>query len=302
MDTTISSMGSAPVSTLTGRMTTPKILILGGTGKTGRRVLTRLRNVEADVRAASRHGSDIQFDWDDPGTHGAALDGADVVYLVPPTRRTVYAETVSAFLDRAEAAGVRHVTQLSARGVDQAPPEVAPRAVELDLAARRHLSHTVVRPGWFMQNFSEDFFLPAGDGIAAPTGGGAEAFVHTEDIAEVVAATLLDPEAHAGRGYTLTGPGALTFAQVAEHITRAAGRPITHVDQSRTDWVAAQVSAGWPEDYAQILARLLDEVVRAGGGAATTDDVRLVTGHAPRSFATYASEPETIAAWQSVRV
>ncbi len=273
------------------------ILLLGGTGKTARRIATRLTAAGATPRTAARHDASIHFDWDDPATHGAALDGAAAVYLVPPARSLEFAPQVSVFLDRAEAAGVRHVTFLSARGVEHAPPEAAMRAVELDLAARQRLTHSILRPSWFMQNFSESFFLPTADGvISAPTGDGAEAFVHADDIADVAAATLLEPGAHDGAGYTLTGPGMLTFAEVADAIATASHRPITHADVGPAEWLAAALATGLPAPYAELLGGLL-EVIRAGAGATPTDDVRSVTGRPSRSFADFVADPATVAAW-----
>jgi uncharacterized protein YbjT (DUF2867 family) len=272
-------------------MSTDTILVLGATGKTGRRVAERLRGAGATVRTAARRGADVRFDWDDVTTHDAAMRGATAVYLVPPTLRTDFAAQVTAFIDRARSAGVRHITFLSARGVDLAPAEIPPRAVELHLAGADDLGHATVRPGWFMQNFSEGYFRPSADGsIFAPAGDGAEAFVHADDIAEVAAATLLDPDAHAGAGYTLTGPAALTFAQVADRIAAASGRWIAYVDVSVAEWVAREVAGGMPEDYAGLLAMLLDERLRVSDGASVTDDVERVTGHAPRGFDEYVAE------------
>jgi uncharacterized protein YbjT (DUF2867 family) len=272
-------------------MSNETFLILGATGKTGRRVAERLRAAGATVRTAARRDADVRFDWDDVTTHDAALRGATAVYLVPPTLRTDFAAQVTAFIDRARSAGVRHITFLSARGVDLAPAEIPPRAVELHLAGADDLGHATVRPGWFMQNFSEGYFRPSADGsIFAPAGDGAEAFVHADDIAEVAAATLLDPDAHAGAGYTLTGPAALTFAQVADRIAAASGRWIAYVDVSVAEWVAREVAGGMLEDYAGLLAMLLDERLRVSDGASVTDDVERVTGHAPRGFDEYVAE------------
>ena len=97
------------------------ILLLGGTGKTARRIAPRLRLAGATVRTAARSNADVRFDWDDPTTHDAALEGIDAVYLVPPSLRLDHAPLVIAFLDRAQAAGVTHVTALSARGVELRP-------------------------------------------------------------------------------------------------------------------------------------------------------------------------------------
>ena len=278
---------------------TPHVLLLGGTGKTARRIAPRLAAAGAEVRTAARSGADVAFDWDDPSGHDAALAAMDAVYLVPPALRLDFAPQVAAFLDRAEAAGVGHVTFLSARGVDQLPPEVALRAVELDLAHRSTFTHSVLRPAWFMQNFSEAFFLPGiveAGVLDAPTGDGAEAFIHADDIADAAAATLLDPAAHAGQEYELTGPEALTFGQAAERISAVTGRTIVHQDSDPGEWLEQTVAAGVPQDYASLLQGLL-AVVHESGGAATTDAVRRATGHAPRSFADYLADPATVAAW-----
>ena len=275
------------------------VLVLGGTGKTARRLVPLLVAGGARPRTAARSGADVVVDWHDDSTHDAALAGVDAVYLVPPAMRLDHPPVVAAFLDRAERAGVRHVTHLSAYGVDHAPDEAPLRALELDLARRSGLGHSIVRPSWFMQNFSESFFAPSinGDGvIPAPTGDGAEAFVSAEDIAAVAAATLLDPAAYAGAQLDITGPEALTMAEVAATISAAAGRPVAHVDVPRADWVAATTASGVPADYAELLAGLFD-LIRTGNGSRPNDVVEKVTGRAPESLATYAAREA--AAWRA---
>ncbi|MDA0183143.1 NAD(P)H-binding protein [Solirubrobacter phytolaccae] len=274
------------------------ILILGGTGKTGRRIAPLLRDAGATVRTAARNGADVHFDWSDAATYDAALAGADAVYLVPPALDLGYVPRALELLDRAEAAGVGHVTFLSARGVEHAPPEAAHRAVELELGRRTAFTHSILRPGWFMQDFNEYFFAPSiiEEGIVAvPSGDGAEAFIHADDIAEVATATLLDPDAHAGAEYTLSGPAALTFADVAAKLSTATGREIRHVDLPREDWIAGLIAAGVPDDYAAMLGGLSDNL-RASATAALTGDVERVTGHAPRSFDDYLADPAVVSA------
>jgi uncharacterized protein YbjT (DUF2867 family) len=162
-------------------------LVLGGTGKTGSRVAAKLTTLGLSTRTAARDGADLRFDWDLPTTYSTALADVDRVYLVAPVLRTEFADQVSSFLDLAEAAGV--VTYLSAFGIDHAPPHVAHRAVELDLIGRSAFTHSILRPAWFMQNFSETFLKPVDGVIAVPTGDGAEALIDAEDIAAVAAAT-----------------------------------------------------------------------------------------------------------------
>jgi uncharacterized protein YbjT (DUF2867 family) len=270
------------------------ILVLGGTGKTGTRVARRLAELGHSVRTAARHGADARFDWDDPATHRTAVDRVDRIYLVAPVMRTRFAAQVSAFLDLAQAAGVQHITYLSAYGIDTAPPEVAQRAVELDLMQRDSVTHSIVRPAWFMQNFSETFLKPIDGAITVPTGDGGEAFVDAEDIAAVAAATLADPSSHAGAQYAPTGPDRLTMREAADVIGSMAGQPVRHVDVDRRAWVDAVIASGVPAEYGEMLM-LLTETIASGNGSRPNDDVRAVIGAPPTSFAEFARR--TASAW-----
>ena len=272
-----------------------QVLVLGATGKTGSRVAERLSAHQVSVRTAARSGADARFDWDNQGTWEQTLRGATGLYLVSPILRIDFAGLVGRFLDQAERAGVRHVTYLSAYGMEHAPAEVALRAVELDLAARGSLSSTVIRPAWFMEDFSETFLQPVNDEIVVPAGDGAEAFVSVEDIAAVAAATLTKPATHAGRAYAPTGPQALTMAEAAAMISAAAGRTITYRDTDREQWIAAMVSTGIPAEYAAVL-RPLTATVASGNGARPNSDVLDVTGTPPVAFAEFAAR--TAPAWK----
>lgn len=275
--------------------TSSRILVLGATGKTGSRVAQKLLDRGVSVRTAARNGAEVAFDWNDPSTFPAALHGVSGVYLVSPVMRVDFAGIVAQFLDEAERAGVRHVTYLSAYGIEYAPPEVALRAVELDLASRTSLAHAILRPAWFMQNFSETFLRPVNDEIVVPCGNGAEAFVSAEDIASVAAATLSDPMRHAGRAYSPTGPEALTFEEAAGHISNAVGRKIAYRDIGRDAWIAAMTQAGVPAEYGEVL-RTLTEMVASGQGSRSNADVFMATGVAPTRFEEFAAE--TVAAWR----
>jgi uncharacterized protein YbjT (DUF2867 family) len=269
-------------------------LVLGGTGKTGSRVAAKLRRLGVRVRTAARNGGDVRFDWDDPTTHSLALESIERVYVVAPVMRTDFADQVSSFLDLAEAAGVRHVTYLSAFRIDQAPPQVAHRAVELDLIGRAGFTHSILRPAWFMQNFSETFLMPVEGVITVPTGDGAEAFVDAEDIAAVAAATLASPGVHAGAQYAPTGPEALTVTDAADVIATVAGSPVRHKDMDRDAWIDGILAAGVPADYGETL-RMLTETVASGHGSRPNKDVQTVTGVPPIGFADFARR--TSRAW-----
>src|SRR5437868_4335983 len=164
------------------------ILVLGARGKTGRRVTARLKDRGLPVRAASRT-TGTRFDWVDRATWGPALQDTGAVYLIP-MNEYVGQDLIADFTGAAVAAGVQRLVLLSARGGDgEALPEQEPaeRAVREAGAA-----WTILRPAWFAQNFSEDFFLPLlleGE-LALPSGEGREAFVDVADIADVAVAAL----------------------------------------------------------------------------------------------------------------
>jgi uncharacterized protein YbjT (DUF2867 family) len=233
-----------------------------------------------NARTAARTGADVHFDWEDPSTHRPAVEGVDRVYRAGHA----YGST---FLDLAEATGVHHVTYLSAYGIEQAPPQVALRAVELDLIGRSALTHSILRPAWFMQNFSETFLKPIDGVITVPTSDGAEAFVEVDDIAAVAAATLAHPDAHACAHYAPTGPEAITVSDAADVIADVIGQPVKHNDIDRNTWIEGSVAAGVPAEYGEML-RMLTETLASGHGSQPNNDVQNVTGVPPISFADFA--------------
>ena len=262
-------------------------LVLAGTGKTGSRLAAKLVGRGLNVRTAARHGADVLFDWDDSATHRPALHGIDRLYLVAPVMRMDFAGQVAALLNLAQSASVRHVTFLSAFGIDLAPPELALRAVELDLISRREITHSILRPAWFMQNFSESFLKPVDGVIAIPTANGSEAFIDAEDIAAVAAETFANPDAHAGGAYALTGPEAMTVGDAAEAIAAVSGKPVKHNDVDRDVWIQSLVAAGVPSEYGAIL-RMLTQTVASGMGSRPNDNVEKITGKPPATFAEFA--------------
>ncbi|GAA2673824.1 NmrA family NAD(P)-binding protein [Actinoplanes palleronii] len=264
------------------------VLVLGGTGRTGVLVAPLLRERGLTARAAARSNAEVRFDWDDPATQRAALDGVDGVYLVAPVPRVRYAQQVAAFLDLAEEADVRHVTYLSTYRGEQAPETMDFRAAEAELRDRTAFTHTILQPGWVMQNFADHHVPIIDDTLTVPAGAGAEAFVDAADIAAVAVETLIDPAAHAGRRYVLTGTEALTFDQVARTIGAVTGRPVTYQDIDRDTWVRAVVATGFvPADYGVVLDWQTASIA-TGNGSRPTGDVHRVTGRQPTSLADFA--------------
>lgn len=268
-------------------------LVLGGTGKTGRRLAHALVADGHVARTAARSPGPssaameaVRFDWDDPSTHDAALVGAEAVYIVPPAMREDHPPLIAALAGRAAGAGARRLVLLSARGVDHGPDNPLRQAEAA--ASSAGLPLTVVRPTWFMQNFTESFFA---DGVArgqvvAPTGDGAEPFIDAADIAAVAAAALTG-RAAAG-AYDLSGPQALTFSEAAAILSGRTGRPVVHVDLPVDQWVTGAVANGIPAPYADTLGHLFG-LIRDGSDAAVSDGVQRALGRPATTFADWAA-------------
>lgn len=282
-----------------------KVLVLGGTGKTGRRLVRSLADAGVPVRAASRRPGaseggveEIEFDWVRPETYGAALDGVESLYLVPPGSVVDPSEQVAAFVEEAVRAGVRRIVDLSALGVD-ASEEIGLRKVER-VVMGSGLEWTVLRPNWFMQNFSESFLLPStvedGQVVVAPAGDGAVSFIDARDIAAVAAAALTEDGRHAGAEYVLTGGRALTFAEAASTIGKTTGGEVRYVEVEPEQMREGVVGAGVPGEYADMLLGLF-EGIRAGWNEPVTGAVERVLGRPPIDFADFARE--NAAVWRT---
>src|SRR6202050_1683143 len=264
--------------------TSSAALILGGSGRTGSLVARHLVEHGIRARTASRRGSDVFFDWDDPATYPGALTGADRVYLVTPVLRVRYAGQAAAFLDQAEAADVRHVTFLSTYNGDRAPHEIDISAAETGLASREAFTHSLLRPAWAMQYFPDDPRPVINGTHTIPSGGGREGFVDAADIAAVAVETLLNPDAHAGARYALTGPQAITFDDVAATIAAVSGQPVLYKDIDQETWINGAIAAGVPADYA-VMLRWLTGAIIAGDGPQPTGEIEAVAGRPPARVA-----------------
>ncbi|GAA3284304.1 NAD(P)H-binding protein [Dactylosporangium vinaceum] len=256
-------------------------LILAGTGKTGRRIAQRLRAGNVPTRTAARGGADAGFDLGDPGTWGPALAGVTAAYLVEPDLRAV---RLPGFVTAAAAHGVRRLVLLSAPGAvhPQHPLFAVEAAVRASGAA-----WTVLRPGWFAQNFTETGWREQllGGELALPAGDGRTPFVDAEDIADVAVAAL-STDRLAGAELGLTGPRALSFGAAVSQIAAATGRSMRFVDVDAETYVAREVAAGTAPAVARIMAGVFT-ALREGRDAGPQDGVERALGRPPREFARY---------------
>jgi len=265
------------------------ILVLGSTGKTGRRVVERLTARGIPTRMGVRSG-EPPFDWDDPDTWAPVLQGVGSVYVqhyldaLPGA-----AEILGSFAELAVGHGIPRLVHLSGRGEPEA--ELAAQAVR-DTGAEV----TTLRSTWFSQNFSESYFLDgllAGE-LALPAGKTPEPFVDAEDIADVAVAALTE-DGHVGESYELTGPRLLTFTDAVGEIAQATGREIRYVPVSIEDF-AAGLDEQVPGEWIVLLVYLFQEVLD-GRNAHLADGVQRALGREPRDFADYARDTAATGVW-----
>ncbi len=271
------------------------VLVTSGTGKTGRRVVERLVARGVPVRSGSRRG-DVPFDWADPSGWEAALSGAESAYVAyyPDLAAPGAPEAMTAFGRIAGRCGVRRLVLLSGRGEPQAV--IAEEALR---AAAAEAELTVVRSAFFAQNFSEGALLDGvlGGEVVFPAGGSAEPFVDVDDLADVVVAALCG-DAGAGAVHELTGPRALTFAEVAAELTGVTGRPVRYAAVTGPQYADLLARYGVPEDEAGFLAALFTFLLD-GHNAPVTDGVKRVLGRDPKPFAAFAAEAARDGAWKA---
>ncbi|WP_344165048.1 NAD(P)H-binding protein [Kribbella yunnanensis] len=259
------------------------ILVLGATGKSGRRVVARLRAEGVEVRAASRSG-ETRFDWTDRGTWAAAVQGVEAVYLVAPEDP----EPIEAFVEEAVAAGVRRFVALSGRSMDKVVGRFAPGMAEGERAVQASgVGWTILRANNFSQNFSEDVWSePVEAGVLAlPAGEVREPFVDLEDVAEV-AAKVLTSAGHEGRAYDLSGPEAITFGEAVAAIAKVSGKAVSYVAVTPASYRAELVGIGLPGEVADELNELF-AIMREGYLTTPSDDIAELLGRPAGSFTAY---------------
>lgn len=265
-------------------------LVIGAAGKTGRRVVSRLEARGVPVRPASRATG---FDWNDPGTWPAMVDGVEAAYVSYHPDLTVPGapEAIGAFAKVAAGHGVKRLVLLSGRG--EAEAQRAERLLQ-----EAGTEWTVVRCSWFAQNFSEAFMhelVVAGE-VALPAGDVPEPFVDVEDIADVAVAALTE-DAHVGAVYELTGPRALRFEEAVAEIAHATGRDLRYVPVPAEAFTAGMREAGVPADEASLVAWLFTEVLGSRRNVEPQDGVFRALGRAPRDFGEFARRTAATGAW-----
>lgn len=271
-----------------------KILVLGGKGKTGRRVAEKLTKMGHQIRIGSR-SENPAFDWENPATWAAVLEGMSAVYITfqPDLAVPGALTAIKGFTSQAVKAGVQKLVLLSGKGELEA--ELCEQVV-MDAGA----DWTIVRASWFNQNFSESFFLDpilAGH-VALPKSEELIPFVDADDIADVVVEALLHDQ-HNGKVYELTGPRQLTFPEVVQEISNATGRDILFVPISMEGYTNLLKEFHVPADFIWLINYLFTEILTEANSV-VTNDVEKVLGRKPKDFSEYVLETAATGVWDSI--
>jgi uncharacterized protein YbjT (DUF2867 family) len=270
-----------------------KVGVTGVTGKTGRLVAEGALQRGWQVSSLTRRPPDVgewhRFDWDEPEGWDSALRGCDAVYVIIPFNHPGAAERTPDVLKAAAVAGARRIVLLSsldAEGASNDDPLAVAEAALTDL----HVDWAILRPTWFLENFSVGSFgamVREGD-LRLPAGEGRIPFISIRDIADVGVAALA-PGGPRGR-LPLTGPVALTHAEVCHALTDALGAPVTFTDADPEEFVELMATRGFSRDYSEFLIEALGHVESGQLLIPVTDTVSRVLGRAATSVEEFARE------------
>jgi uncharacterized protein YbjT (DUF2867 family) len=273
------------------RMNGAPTLVLGASGKTGRRVAQRLRALGQPLRLGSRSGAP-PFEWNEPATWPDVLRGVSAVYISyqPDLAAPGATQAVGALTEQAVRAGVRRLVLLSGRGEPEA------QACE-QIVRDSGLEFTLLRASWFAQNFSEGHFLDAilSGEVALPVADIGEPFVDVDDIADAAVAALTD-DRHVGQLYEMTGPRLLTFTQAVDEIARASNRRIRFARIPADAYRALLSQHDVPPEYVELIDYLFTEVLD-GRNASVVDGVSRALGRPARDFSAYVRDAAASGVW-----
>lgn len=274
-----------------------KVLIIGSGGNIGTPLVQALINKDLaptlavrDIQKAEDKWGDklmiIPFDFEDSTTFSSALEGQEAVFFIAGHPNPV--PSVQRFLTEAKEAGVSRIVFSSGRTTGDVPGK--PLNDVENLVRDWEDQWTILRPGWFMQNFVNWLggTIRAENKLFLPAGNAKTAFIDVRDIAEVAAICLVE-EGHHAQLYNLTSDEALSHAEVCAIISQVSGKTVTYVPQDRATFISTMQDRGWTEARAKYTADLYTYVL-SGKEEEISDDVAKVLGKNPRRFRAFAQE------------
>ena len=277
------------------------ICVTGAGGTVGREVVKQLETAKAPFRAAyfsnekaeaarARGIDAVILDYNRPESLRVGFQGCDQLFLLGPNVLNQSKLERNA-VEAASAAGVRHIVKQSVMGAGEESSSLAKvhRPVERAIESSG-LAWTFLRPNSFMQNVTSFMgeTIKAEGAFYSASGKAKISHVDVRDIAAVAVKALTEPN-HEGKAYTLTGPEALTYDELANELSKVLGRSISHINLPPSDLKNGMLAEGMPEEIAD---RMLDleRYFRDDQASRITDDITQVTGRDPRRFSQYARD------------
>lgn len=268
-----------------------QILVIGATGKTGRRILQRLNDRNIPALGVS-FSSTPSFDWNNKATWEAMLNNIGAVYIsyYPDLAIPGSVDAVAQFSNLAVKKGVQKLVLLSGRGEAEAQ-----HCEEVVMDAG--VDWTIVRASWFCQNFNEGNFLePIQAGhVALPAGNIGEPFVDADDIADVAVAALTEA-GHSKKLYEVTGPRLLTFKEAIAEIAKATGRDIKYEQVPVQAYADLLSEYGLPKDLIWLVNYLFAEVMD-GRNESVADGVEQALGRKATDFSEFVKKTAATGVW-----
>ncbi len=273
-------------------MKAENILVIGGTGKTGKRVVHLLEELGQNVGIGSRKASP-PFDWHQPKEWTQALEGMDKVYITyqPDLAVPGALQAIERLVKESKLANVKKLVILSGKGEREA--ELCEQVI-----IHSGLDYTIVRASWFNQNFSENFLLePILEGVVAlPQAEAQIPWIDANDIA-AVATKVLTEDGHNGKIYELTGSRTLTFQEAIAEIAKASKQEIRFIPISIKEYGDEMRKANVPGDFIWLIEYLFAEVLGNPELAQVTNDVEKVLGRKPIDFSEYTKKVAATGIW-----
>lgn len=270
-----------------------KILVLGSTGKTGKRVAERLQNLQIPIRLGSRNG-EPSFNWDDQSNWSNVLEGIESVYITfqPDLAVPQAAEKIRLFTETAKARNVNKLLLLSGRGEKEAQ-------ICEQIIIQSGIDWTIIRASWFMQNFSENFLLDSilNNEVILPLIKCLEPFVDADDIADVAVAALTDSK-HNRKIYELTGTELLSFETATSLIAKETNRNITYAEIPMNEYEAALKSYQLPDGFIWLIKYLFTEVLD-GRNESLSNDIENILSRKPTTFKEYVIKTAKTEIWKA---
>lgn len=284
----------------------PKILVTGAPGNVGTAVVEGLQAAGVPFRVAAWDaerakaalGNDldiVQFDFLDPATYAAALDGIERLFLIRPPQLANVQQEIAPAVYAAIGAGVQQIVFLSLQGVEN--NRIVPHYKIEQLILDTGLSYTFLRASFFMQNLSTTHRAEIRDDheIRVPVGKARTSFIDARDIAAVAVRALTEDD-HKNKAYTLTGSEALDYYTVAETLSDVLHQPVHYTNPSIPRFFWQQIRKGGQFGYALVVTGLYT-ITRFGNAAQVSPDVERILGRQPISLRRFAEDYQEC--WQT---